>query len=389
MKKYSLSSSTWGPQEEKIIQKIIKSGKFTMGKYVQQFEKNFSSYIGKNYSVMVNSGSSANLLGLSSFLYTKFNPLKKGDEVIVSDLAWSTTYAPLQQLGLKLKILDIDLSSLNINIQHLEKAITKKTKLIVAVNILGIPCDLETIKAICKKKNILFFEDNCESLGASIKNKKTGSFGDISSHSFFFSHHICTMEGGMCSTDSYELYCIMKSLRAHGWTRDLPKNNPLIKKPKNSFYEAYNFLMPGYNLRPVEIQGAIGIEQLKKVDNLVKKRRKNLKLFEKYFKQSKNFLIPYTNYYSSSFAFPLIIKNKSIVFKIKILKLLKKNKIDFRLIAGGSFVKQTYSKYFNFSFYKKIKNSILVHDRGFIIGNSGSDLSLQIRHLYKVLKNYI
>ena len=235
MNKYSLSDSTWGTKEKKIIQKVIESGQFTMGKYVHKFEKFFSTYIGKKYSVMVNSGSSANLLGLSSFLYTKSKFLKKGDEVIVPDLAWSTTYAPLQQLGLKLKIVDIDLSSLNINTNELEKAITKRTKLIVAVNILGIPCDLERIKEICKKKNILFFEDNCESLGASIKNKKAGSFGDISSHSFFFSHHICTMEGGMCSTDNYELYCIMKSLRAHGWTRDLPKKNPLVLTKKITF----------------------------------------------------------------------------------------------------------------------------------------------------------
>ena len=236
-----------------------------MGKNVLRFENNFSKYISKKYSVMVNSGSSANLLALSSLFYKKKNPLKRGDEVLVTGVSWSTTYAPLQQLGLKLKLIDINLKNFNVDEDLLEKAITKNTKLIVVVNLLGIPCDLNRIKKLCDKKKIYLFEDNCESMGAKIGKKKAGSYGELSSHSFFFSHHMCTMEGGMISTDDYELFCVLKSLRAHGWSRDLPKNNPLLKSKKNDFYEQYKFILPGYNVRPGELHGAIGNIQLKRL----------------------------------------------------------------------------------------------------------------------------
>ncbi len=241
---------------------------------------------------MVNSGSSANLLGLSSLFFKKKNPLKRGDEVIVTAVSWSTTYAPLQQLGLKLKLVDIELDTFNIDINLLKKAITKKTKLIVVVNLLGVPCDLRVIRDICQKKNIYLFEDNCESMGALVANKMAGSFGKVSSHSFFFSHHMCTMEGGMISTDDFELYCILKSLRAHGWSRDLPKNNPLFKPKKNDFYEEYKFILPGYNVRPGELHGSIGNIQLKKVKNFIKIRRKNLSFFNKLFENNKKIIIP-------------------------------------------------------------------------------------------------
>lgn len=230
--KYPLTHSNWDKKEISAMQSVIKSGMFTMGKNVKKFENNFSKYLGKKYSVMVNSGSSANLLGLSSLFFKKKNPLKRGDEVIVTAVSWSTTYAPLQQLGLKLKLVDIELDTFNVDINLLKKAITKKTKLIVVVNLLGVPCDLKVIRDICEKKNIYLFEDNCESMGALVANKMAGSFGKVSSHSFFFSHHMCTMEGGMISTDDFEIYCILKSLRAHGWSRDLPKKNPLFKAKK-------------------------------------------------------------------------------------------------------------------------------------------------------------
>ena len=172
------------------------------------------------YSLMTNSGSSANLLAIASLFYRKKNPLKRGDEVIVPSIAWATTYAPLQQYGLKLKILDVDFDTLNVSPQTLSKAITNKTKLVVAVSILGNPCKLDQFKKICDQKKVILIEDNCESLAAKIKNKYTGTFGILNTMSFFYSHHISTIEGGMVSTNDKEIYNILLSLRAHGWTRD-------------------------------------------------------------------------------------------------------------------------------------------------------------------------
>ena len=266
------------------------------------------------------------------------------------------------------------------------KAISKKTKLIVLVNLLGIPCNLKKIKSVCDKKGIYLFEDNCESMGAKISGKIAGSFGDLSSHSFFFSHHMCTMEGGMISTDNYELYCIIKSLRAHGWSRDLPKNNPLIKLKKNDFYEQYKFILPGYNVRPGELHGAIGNIQLKKINRFINIRRKNLLLFNKLIGNNKKVIIPKTDYFSSSFAFPIIVKNLTKTKKIQLFKNLKRAKIDFRLVTGGCFTKHDYQKYFNYKIYKNLKNSNFLHNNGFFVGNASKDLSSGIKSLAKILE---
>ena len=183
---------------------------------------------------MVNSGSSANLLMIASLFYTKHKKkkLKRGDEVIVPAIGWSTTYYPLQQYGLKLKFVDVDLHTLNFDISKLTKAINKKTKLILAVNVCGNSNEFSKILKLIKNKNILLLEDNCESLGSIYKNKKTGSFGLMSSSSFYYSHHISTIEGGMISTDDKELYQILLSLRSHGWIRDLPNKNLIKNKSK-------------------------------------------------------------------------------------------------------------------------------------------------------------
>lgn len=384
--KYPLTHTNWDKKEISAMNKVIKSGMFTMGKNVLNFEKNFSKYLTKKYSVMVNSGSSANLVGLSSLFFKKNKPLKRGDEVIVTAVSWSTTYSPLQQLGLKLKLIDINLKTFNVDEDLLIKAISKKTKLIVLVNLLGIPCNLKKIKSVCDKKGIYLFEDNCESMGAKISGKIAGSFGDLSSHSFFFSHHMCTMEGGMISTDNYELYCIIKSLRAHGWSRDLPKNNPLIKVKKNDFYEQYKFILPGYNVRPGELHGAIGNIQLKKINRFINIRRKNLLLFNKLIGNNKKVIIPKTDYFSSSFAFPIIVKNLTKTKKIQLFKNLKRAKIDFRLVTGGCFTKHDYQKYFNYKIYKNLKNSNFLHNNGFFVGNASKDLSSGIKSLAKILE---
>ena len=335
MSNYSLSTNTWDNEELDAIQSVIDSDNYTMGKYVAQFEKGFGKFIDRKFCLMVSSGSAANLISIASFFYTKKPMLKKGDEVIVPAVSWSTTYFPLQQFGLKLKFVDIDLKTLNYNLDSLKSAINKNTKMIVVVNLLGNPNDFDVINKIIKDKNIFIFEDNCESLGAEYKGKKTGTFGVIGTFSTYFSHHISTMEGGFVTTDNEEIYHILLSLRAHGWTRNLPKKNFVAKKSNDWFEESFKFVLPGYNVRPIEISGAIGLKQLKKIPSFLKTRRENAKLFIKLFKDHPDFLIQRDIGKSSWFGFSLIIKQESNLKRKNIINILKKNKVE--LLNGFGF----------------------------------------------------
>ena len=228
-------------------------------------------------------------------------------------------------------------------------------------------------------------EDNCESLDAEINRKKTGTFGIVNTFSFFYSHHISTMEGGMISTDSIELYHILLALRAHGWTRNIPRNSKIFKVKKNNFYEDYRFILPGYNVRPLEISAAAGIEQLKKLPKMTKQRRKNWKYFKNLFENDKKFTIQKENGKTSSFCFTLILKPKFKHLKKKIFNLLRRNKIGFRMITGGCILKHDVAKYLNFSKSSNLKNAFYAHENGFFVGNSSKDLKKEISLLKKIL----
>jgi CDP-4-dehydro-6-deoxyglucose reductase, E1 len=288
---------------------VIRSGMFTMGKEVAQFEADFAKYIGSRHALMVSSGSTANLVMVAALFYTKDNPLQRGDEVIVPAVSWSTTYYPLHQYGLKLKFVDIDLETLNYDLDQLQDAVTDRTKLIMAVNLLGNPNDFDRISQIIAGRNIRLIEDNCESLGASFQGKMAGTFGVMGTFSSFFSHHISTMEGGVVVTDDEELYHILLCLRAHGWTRNLPKFNHVCgEKSDDPFKEAFRFVLPGYNVRPLELSGAIGIEQIKKLPAMIEARQANGRLLQQALGEHSNILIQREIGSSSWFGFSLVIR---------------------------------------------------------------------------------
>ena len=385
MSNYPLSTSTWDENELKAIKDVIDKDKFTMGQFVNTFEKNFGKFIGRKYCVMVSSGSAANLLSIASLFYTKNRMLKTGDEVIVPAVSWSTTYFPLQQFGLKLKFVDIDLNTLNYNLDDLKSAITDKTKMVFAVNLLGNPNDFDEINKIIKEKKVFIIEDNCESLGAEYKGKQAGTFGLLGTFSTYFSHHISTMEGGFVTTDNEELYHILLSIRAHGWTRNLPKKNLVANKSDNWFEESFRFVLPGYNVRPVEMSGAIGIKQLEKLPNFLKKRRENARLFVNLFKEHPDFLIQKDIDKSSWFGFSLIIKPGSKRKRSDVIDILEKNKVEYRPIVTGNFVKNEVLKYFDYSIHKKLKNADHLHENGFFVGNSHEPLSKEIEFLKNIL----
>ena len=381
--RYELASSTWGEEEIESINKVVQSGNFTMGENVREFEKQFASFFNSKYCVMVNSGSSANLIAIASLFFKKDSPLKIGDEVIVPSVSWATTYHPLNQYGLKLKFVDIDINTLNYDLKKLEGAISINTKAIIAVNLLGNSNDFKKINELIKGKNILLIEDNCESMGAKFNSKYTGTHGILGTFSGFFSHHISTMEGGMILTDTEELYHIMLSLRAHGWTRDLPINNHLVKKEVNPFDESFRFILPGYNLRPLEFSGAIGIEQLKKLPSFINSRRKNAEYFLEKFKKS-DFILQREIGESSWFGFSLIMKDQTISREKIINKLIEK-KIDVRPIVSGNFVKNEVIKYYDYEVFSDLINSERLDKFGFFVGNHHYDIKPKIDYLHKVL----
>ena len=382
---YELASSTWDHKERDAIQRVVDSDMFTMGKEVQKFEEAFAKKFGKQYAVMSNSGSSANLLAVAAFFYKKENPLKPGDEVIVPAISWATTYYPLMQYGLKLRFVDVELDTLNMDVSQLEEALTPKTKMVAAVSILGNPCALDVMRKFCDKHDLYFFEDNCESMGAELNGKPCGSFGDVTTFSTFFSHHISTMEGGVSLTDDKELADLMIALRSHGWTRHLSGNTKIYEKKSDDFFEAYRFILPGYNLRPGEIHGAIGIEQLKKLDAFIKIRRENGALWQSLMGNDERFIIQRENGKSSWFSFTVILNPEMELDRQKIMAALKKAEIGYRIITGGNFLRHDVIKYCDHSCVGEIVNANIAHDHGFFVGNNPHDISDDIHRFRDVL----
>ncbi|WP_203257339.1 DegT/DnrJ/EryC1/StrS family aminotransferase [Hyunsoonleella ulvae] len=387
MIKYPLATSTWNDKEIEAINKVIKSDMYTMGKHVKAFEESFADFVGSKYCVMVNSGSSANLLAVAALFYTKTPKLKPGDEVIVPAVSWSTTYFPLHQYGLKLKFVDVDLDTLNFDLKALEAAITKDTKMIFAVNLLGNPNDFDVINSLINGKDILLLEDNCESMGAEFKGKQAGTFGKMGTFSTFFSHHMSTMEGGLVVTDDEELHHVLIALRAHGWTRHLPKENKVSNKTNDWFKESFRFVLPGYNLRPVEMSGAIGVEQLKKLPDFLKVRRDNAKYFESLFSNHPDFLIQKNSSNSSWFGFSLVIRPNSNLNRDEVVTLLNEKHIDCRPIVTGDFTKNEVLRYFDYEIFGDMKNARYIDENGFFVGNHQIDLKKEIDYLYTVLKS--
>jgi len=384
---YDLASSSWGQEELDALQRVIASGQLTMGPCVRQFEEAFAAKFGLKHALMVSSGSAANLVGVAALFHKRDRPLHRGDEVIVPSISWATTYYPLQQYGLRLRFVDVDLFTLNIDVSQLERALTPRTRMVVAVSILGNPCALDELRAFCDRHGLYLFEDNCESMGATLDGKPCGSFGHVNTFSSFFSHHISTMEGGVLATDDTEIYHLARSMRAHGWTRDLPEDTTIYERRADDFFEAYRFILPGYNARPLELAGAVGVEQLKKLDGMIAIRRDNAALFQSLFEGDERFIIQreLPEARSSWFSFTVILNPKLYIDRQRVMTALKEAGIGFRIITGGCFLRHDVIKYFEYDTVGEIVNANIAHDRGFFVGNHPRELRPQIERLRHVL----
>lgn len=382
---YPLAAPQWDEAERDALAAVIASDMFTMGAKVKEFEAAFAAYHGRRHGVMVNSGSSANLVAVASQFFTEPARLRRGDEAIVPALSWSTTFHPLQQYGLHLRFVDIDPETLNIDLREVERALTPRTKMVVAVSILGNPCDLAGLRALCDRHGLILFEDNCESLDAEVGGRKAGAFGEISTASFFFSHQISTMEGGMLLTDDRETADLARCLRAHGWTRDLESDSPVYARGADDFYEAYRFILPGYNLRPGEMHAAVGLEQLRKLPEMTARRRANLAHFQRLFANHPVVRMQREHGRSSAFSFPLQLRDDA-VDRGAVMAALKRADIAYRIVTGGCFIRHPAIRYFDHSVVGDLPHAGRVHDCGFFVGNLPRDLTVQIETLDRVLR---
>jgi CDP-4-dehydro-6-deoxyglucose reductase, E1 len=390
--KYSLSSDTWNKEEIQAIQDVINDGRYTMGPRVAQFEKEFAEHFDVPYAVMVNSGSTANLLMWSCL----GNKDMLNGNVIVPSVSWSTTYFPLIQNKFTPNFVDVDLDTLNLDVSKIEEAITPETVAVFSVNLLGNSCDYSEITRLCKKHNLILIEDNCESLGAisnlsyvegnNIKVKKCGTVGRMGSFSFFFSHHMQTMEGGMIVCHDKDDYDFIRSLRAHGWCRDLPDDNNLYDKTGDPFKDSFTFITPGYSVRPLEMSGAIGSVQLKKCDKFIEERRNNAKYFVEKFSKLDNVIIQQEIGKSSWFGFSVILKDKLSGKRDEVIKKLTELGVETRPIIAGNFMKQPVIDYFTYIGRGTYDNADYLHDNGFFMGNDVTNLKENIDMVFNALQ---
>lgn len=337
-----LHEPTFGAEEIFAATETMLSTYVTMGKKVKAFERQYAEKFGHQYGVMVNSGSSANLLAVSVLANpVTENHLKPGDEVIVPALSWATTVWPLIQHNLVPVFVDCDPQTFNFDMNKLEAAITSKTKAIMLVHVYGNPCDMDSLMSIAKKHNLHVIEDCCESMGAYYKNKAVGTFGKVGTFSFYFSHHITTLEGGICVTDDYEFTENMRIMRAHGWSREAEQHQKYVEKYPD-IDPRFIFINIGYNIRPTEVQAAMGELQLPKLDNFVARRRETAAFYSsKLAKYDDLFSMQQETPDSIStwFGFSLIMKPNAPFTNKQLASFLQENGIETRPIIAGNMAK--------------------------------------------------
>jgi len=380
--KYELLENGFNSKDLMVGKKVLDSKRITMAENTRRFEDAFAKKIGSKHALMVNSGSSANLLAA----FAAGNPLRKkrynyGDEILIPVLCWSTSVWPFVQFGLKPIFVDADLNTLNISIKDLKNKITKKTKAIVLINVLGNCSDLFEIKKIAKENKLIVIEDNCESLGSKLNGRYLGTFGDFSSFSFYYSHQITSGEGGMITCNNDKDYEILFSLRSHGWFGGA-RFYSRKKKSYNKYAKKYSKLDPryifsnsGFNVRPTDIQAAIAHNQFKRLDKLKQIRNKNRdSIIKKLVKSKKwnnqfSFFNPIKNLEPSWMGLPILLNKKYRKYKKTFINLLDNNGIETRPIISGSFVNQPASKLYKLNPKKfKYPNAQIIQELGFLIG---------------------
>ena len=372
-----------GNDIKKLISWLETNPRLTKGELNVKFEKEWSEWLGKKFSVFVNSGSSANLAAVYALL---LSGKLRNNKIVVPAVSWVTTVTPAVQFGMEPIMCECDEDNLGLNIEHLKQIIKEHNpSSIILVHVLGFPNYMNEIVELCKEHDIRLIEDTCESIGSEYEGKKLGTFGDLSTFSFYFGHHMSTIEGGMISTDDEELYHILLSIRSHGWDRDLPKSKQIELREKYSigdFRSLYTFYYPGFNLRATDLQAFIGLEQLKKLDLIVKNRNLNYQKYHEGIKNNEWKINPPKDSFISNFSYPVITKNiKELVEK------LTENNVECRPLICGSinehpFWYERYGKQ-NLPISKK------VHEYGLYLPNNHQMTVEEIDKVINIVNQYV
>lgn len=361
---------------------ILTNPRLSQGELVKEFEQKFSDYIGCKHCVFVNSGSSANLAMIYAL---KLSGRLKNNKIVIPAISWATSASPGIQLGFQTIICDVELNNFSVDLDCLSKIFKKyKPAVLLAVNILGFSPQYDEIIHLCKEYDVILLEDNCESIGSQYKLKKLGNFGLMSSHSMYMSHQMSCVEGGAVCTDDKELYNILRMIRNHGWSRDLPSKDQkkLRKKYKVSEFESlYKFYYPGFNIRNTEIGAFLGLRQLDKLDDIVQKRQDNFNLYQEYL----NMCSPLRGHKGdtiSSFAYPIVHTKRD-----KIIKALNKNNIENRPLVCGNMGNQPFIKKANCIVYDNMAQHI--DNCGFYVPNHPNLTKDDIQFVCDVIRRVI
>ncbi len=357
--------------------------RLTKGELTVRFEEKWSEWQGCKYSVFVNSGSSANLLMFYALLLSGRLRNKK---VIVPAVSWVTTVSPAIQFGFEPIVCDCDPETLGLDIDHLGKLVEQHDPAaIILVHVLGFPNKMDEIMAICGEREIVLLEDSCESLGSEYRGVKTGNFGQMSSFSLYFGHHLSTIEGGMVCTDDEDLKDLLVSLRSHGWDRDLSTDKQYELRSKydiDEFRALYTFYHPGFNVRSTDLQAFLGLEQLKKADSVVENRNKNFLAYDSTIKEFENKVRQAEGTLVSNFCYPLITEKRD-----ELVAELARAGIDSRPLVCGSIARHPfwYERYG----HADLPFADIVHDNGMYIPNNHEMTEAEVEYVADVVNSVL
>lgn len=373
--------------DEKNRQTLIKfiqtTKRYTQFTEVKKFEKNWSQWQGIKYSVFVNSGSSAILILFAAL--KEYYKWENGSEILVPAVTWITDISVILQLGLKPVFVDINLEDFSFHYDDLASKITKRTKAIFLTHLMGFPADIEKVQHIIGKKKIQLIEDCCESHGATIGKTKVGNFGLASVFSFYWGHHMTTVEGGIVSTSDEKLYHLLLLKRSHGLARELPKKmHRMYKKRYKNIDFNFLFLTDGFNVRNTELSAVLGNSQLHRLDSYIKKRNRTYDSFLKIIQKYPEYLYAPSNEGISSFCLPFILKKQKEKEQLK--KYLHKMGIETRPVISGNLLKQPFLKEYNDR--KDFRNADYIHNNAFYIGNNQFVNAKRLATLKDLLKHY-
>ena len=381
--KWPLINNNISENDKKVLADfILNSDRFTNGPKVREFEDAWSEWLGVKYSVMVGSGAAGNYITTAIVRELKG---QKG-EVIVPPIGWVSDISSVINTGFLPVFVDVDLDTMAISYEKIKAAINENTKAIVLVHALGFNGINDKLVQLAKEHNLLLIEDCCEAHGATYKNKRVGSIGDMSCFSFYFGHHMTTIEGGMICTDNYEIYQLARMFRSHGMTREADKETH-EKYAKPDVNPLFTFAVPGYNMRSTELNAVIGLEQINRLDYNIEKRQQNLNIWLANLNKELYFL-DFDTEGSSNYALPLVLNKDNKKMK-QVCEILEEEKVEYRLgtAGGGNQARQPYLERYGYKVVGELTVSDYIHDYGLYIGNHPELTKEEILNLCRRLNN--